>query len=263
MIRFPTIWSHFSVLYKSGQAKTNQGSGTVTEAGDGGLWVMMQTNYPAHGWRRTATTTKLCRFQKMSLAKAGNIMTRATTMLAVSHPEGITSHDFWCVSHCHNKWSKIGTEEKFGGSVASMIWNERQAIEITTRIYVSVRNYVVHAWQRSGNDCFRHAERRIRSSSKQRRVHIQRSASEFVLFPNVSSSRSFNRSIRSVPKYLNEFAITMSLRTNIQPQGVHFSSYNGASSGTGSLESSHIGYNAEVGQRTVVVSEASDLHCQL
>ena len=49
MIRFPTTGSRFSVLYKSGQAKANQGSGNVTEAGDGGLWVMMQKNCPTHG----------------------------------------------------------------------------------------------------------------------------------------------------------------------------------------------------------------------
>ena len=62
--------------------------------------------------------------------------------IVLNHPECIT---FGCFSHCHNKWSKIGTEAKFGGSVASMIWSERQAIETTTRIDISVRNYVVHA----------------------------------------------------------------------------------------------------------------------
>ena len=51
---------------------------------------------------------------------------------------------FFTLSYC-NKWSQIGTEATFGGSVASMIWSERQVIETTTRIDISARNYVVHA----------------------------------------------------------------------------------------------------------------------
>ena len=46
--------------------------------------------------------------------------------------------------HHHNKWSKIGTEAKFSGSVASTIWSEQPATETTTRMDISVRNYVVH-----------------------------------------------------------------------------------------------------------------------
>ena len=62
--------------------------------------------------------------------------------MAVSHEEGIT---FWCFSHYHNKWSKIGTEAKFGGSVASVIWGEQPATETATRMDIPVRNYVVYA----------------------------------------------------------------------------------------------------------------------
>ena len=46
--------------------------------------------------------------------------------------------------HCITR-SKIGTEAKFGGSVASVIWGEQPAIETTTRIDISDRNHVVHA----------------------------------------------------------------------------------------------------------------------
>ena len=41
--------------------------------------------------------------------------------------------------------SKIGTEAKFGSSVASMIWGEQSAIETTTKMDLSDRNHVVHA----------------------------------------------------------------------------------------------------------------------
>ena len=41
--------------------------------------------------------------------------------------------------------SKIGTEAKFGGSVAFTIWGEQPAIETTTSIDISDRNRVVHA----------------------------------------------------------------------------------------------------------------------
>ena len=59
--------------------------------------------------------------------------------LFVNRPSGIT---FWCFAHWPNKWSKIGTEAKFGGPVASTIWSEQPAIETTTRVDISVRNYV-------------------------------------------------------------------------------------------------------------------------
>ena len=29
-------------------------------------------------------------------------------------------YSFLMISHCHNKWSKIDTKAKFGGSIASM-----------------------------------------------------------------------------------------------------------------------------------------------
>jgi hypothetical protein len=43
------------------------------------------------------------------------------------------------------KRNKMGTKAKFGGSVASMIWGEQQAVETTTRFNMSVRNCLVHA----------------------------------------------------------------------------------------------------------------------
>ena len=72
MIRFPTIGSRFSVLHKSGQAETNQGSGNVTEAGDGGL--------------RVCTCCRRLSFscsRAVALDTVGYIMTRATAILAV------------------------------------------------------------------------------------------------------------------------------------------------------------------------------------
>ena len=43
------------------------------------------------------------------------------------------------------KWATVAREVNFGGSVASVIWSEQPAIEITTRRDIPVRNYVVHA----------------------------------------------------------------------------------------------------------------------
>ena len=71
-----------------------------------------------------------------------SIATTKNILFELSHHQGIT---FLCFSHCHNKWSKIGTEAKFGGSVASMICSEQLAIETTARIDMSVRNRVVYA----------------------------------------------------------------------------------------------------------------------
>ena len=58
----------------------------------------------------------------------------------LSHPPGIT---FWYFSHYHKKWSKIGTEIKFGGSVDPTTWSDQPwpSIETTTRMDISVRNY--------------------------------------------------------------------------------------------------------------------------
>ena len=46
----------------------------------------------------------------------------------------------------HIKWNKIGSKAKFGGSVASAISVEQPAIEIATKIVISVRNRVVRVW---------------------------------------------------------------------------------------------------------------------
>ena len=45
------------------------------------------------------------------------------------------------------KWDKIGSKAKFGGSVASVIPVEQQAMKLATRIIIiiRVRNHVVHA----------------------------------------------------------------------------------------------------------------------
>ena len=40
-------------------------------------------------------------------------------------------------------WSKVGTEAKFDGSVASTIWSEQPTTEIDTRVHMSVRDCVL------------------------------------------------------------------------------------------------------------------------
>ena len=64
-----------------------------------------------------------------------NLLAHGSSKMArvcIKPPSGHNFLMFFALSH--NKWSKIGTEAKFGGSVASTIWSEQSAIETTTCI---------------------------------------------------------------------------------------------------------------------------------
>ena len=64
----------------------------------------------------------------------------------ISYVQGIIAlNDLLMFSNCYITRGKIGTEAKFGGSVASVIWGEHPAIKTTTRIDISDRNHVVYA----------------------------------------------------------------------------------------------------------------------
>ena len=80
---------------------------------------------------------------------AGAIMSSCELFVHAKPTKPLSEYSFTrlllCFSHCHNSWSKMGTEATFGGAVAFMIWIKQPAMKTTTSIDISVRNYVVHA----------------------------------------------------------------------------------------------------------------------
>ena len=47
---------------------------------------------------------------------------------------------------CHIRWDKIGSKEKFGGLVVSVISVEQPTKGTATKIVISVQNCVVRVW---------------------------------------------------------------------------------------------------------------------